>query len=376
MSESQDAADAAVDDVIAGLSTDDGSAATGEPSGGEAEAPDATDVEQRPDADLSPTEDDDVEVPMCTETEARELTKQLQEALETFDNTLSQILRRRAWQALGYASPAAYVKAELGPRSDGNNASRYSRSHAFRLARMAMFVYALAEGAGTEEVFSLDIAERPFRRIPASEDEVVLERSVDALRELPDEAYEDGTARDVVGQVMSDAASEYEERGSLRRDSEDEWSAGSDTDIDPADLDGLDAVNADADGWSPDEDDPKGTPQSVEGDGSGGADGEEDAGGEGDEEAQPSTSVHEQGSTDLASLVNAHSLESAPEGALEAAEALRTFLVAFRAIEKVSPQLPELLDYADDDELADLIESLQKIDPLVQETLAAAEERY
>lgn len=408
MSSTNDEADAAVDAVLAGLPHDDDDGAD---SSGAATAPETGASNERDDiaGDLPPhadTDDDNPALSMvmremgdatlvgdedtspCTEAEARALLTTLTDTLVTFENTLVTILRRKAWAALGYDSPAACVMGELGPTKDpdASGGVRFSRGHAYRMARLAMFLYGLAERVG-DEAYSADVTERLLRGLPSGTDHVVMDRVENALASRGEDANSEDVVNEVVTTELQRARDEYKRTGEISPDPDDDRGAsqnGSKRGSGNPEWEGLDEVEADDDTWTPDAQhvgDPRRKDLSVGGQDDDDEDtgpvrgststGGGDAGGGERADEQP----HEQAHVESGQYLSAYAHDEATAEAVSAAEALRGIIGCMRTLALLSDRLPDVLDYADSDELLDLIEQSQTIEELIAGIGEASTER-
>lgn len=129
---------------------------------------------------------DAAEVEVCSEAEARELLDRARQAIETLDQTMTQIVRRRAWIPLGYDNPQQFWIREFGPGSG------YSRQHLYRTARVLSLLYGLTERLG-DDAAALDITERSLRALPAGKggDDELIDQIASAVEQLGDGATPD-----------------------------------------------------------------------------------------------------------------------------------------------------------------------------------------
>lgn len=298
--------------------------------------------------------------PLCDEETARGLVKQVQDALEQFDNGIQKIIRLRAWEPLGYASPREFVLAEFGPSDDPDAGGRVSRVHAYRLARLAMFMYGLSTRLG-DEAAALDISERALRSLPSGQggenDLVVLDRLEQRMAELGHPASKE-EAEQALGDLLSEARSELAEHGSLRT-KDDDWDEDFDDDrlaslsIDPDDL-AADStgVPEDPDGF--DLNDLTDAPANPEPD-------------------SDSTRNEEQGAS-RNDLMEAYGSTETSEEAVENTQRLGELLRGMQAVADVEALLPQIVDYADEQELASLAELASRTVKVAEALVQAADQ--
>lgn len=363
MTSTNDLADAALDDVLQESAVDDGDSgdAGGEP-GAELE-PSAAAVDG---AVVDSAGDDarwDHLPPTVSADEAEQMMDRWRASLAEFDSTTTLIMQTRAWKALGYDSPKECVLVELGPdKMTPDDPNRVSRSHAYRLARVATLIYELAERLG-EDAYTVELTERAIRSIPARYDEQIVDR-LEAAFEGSDP---DDAPNEIVDGVIEDARRELKETGSLSAvgDDPEDQAAGADGDANDLERLGIGDMT-----FTDDDEHGAGSP-AGEPDGHP-SDPSTATGDEGDDDQ---TWEGQQGSTSRDSVREAFSVESAGDDALTAAVDLRELLSAFKAMPRFQEILPGILDSATDDELADLLEHATAAEETVTTVREAADDR-
>lgn len=290
---------------------------------------------------------------LCSVDEAKALVTDLRASLEQFDRTITAIMATRAWKALGYQSPSQFVLAELGPdKEDPDAPGRVSRSHAYRLARLALFLYGLAERIG-DEAYALELSERTMRSIPAGRggenDKTMLDRVEAAIGERDN--YEPAEAQEIVDGVIADARQELHETGRLsepgesqRRPSDDEALAtlgtgelGQFTPDPQADHDHTETTTDPA---APEQDNQDSSAF-------------EDSGGP---PAARDPWAGEQSSSSRNAMRDAYAVEQPSDETAASALTIRTLIGVFRQMPEWEQQLPDILEYATGDELSDLVD--------------------
>lgn len=321
------AADAALDEVIAEQPT------TGQDSPVADEgAPAGQDVETVQTAVTDPDQW------LCTEDEARGMVDRARAAVRELDDSIRAIVERRAWEPLGYDNPRDFVLTELGPNADGGK----SRAQAYRLARMAMFLYNLAEAFG-EDTPLPDMLERAQRAIPpgpnGENDEVLAERIVDRASELDSPSKDE--MQSILDEEQQRARQEIEETGRLARKDETPSDGGEWDGAEWDDLTGADDEYADDD-FSLSDVTPHDAPT---GDGPTGD-------GDGDEEPAEDAPEWETQASSRMDYVDAHGVGDKPSGdALTYVAALRDLMSALSVIEANQQYLPDIVEYASDEEI-------------------------
>jgi hypothetical protein len=118
----------------------------------------------------------------CTPEYARTLTERALHLADELDNTMTEIVRVKAWEPLGYRDPREYVLKEF---------TQSSRAHRYRLARFAAFAHQLTERLG-DDALELQLTERALRQISPSRDAEVINALESRLAEAesPEEANE------------------------------------------------------------------------------------------------------------------------------------------------------------------------------------------
>lgn len=286
---------------------------------------------------------------LCSEAEARQMVDRARAAITELDSSLRQIIERRAWEPLGYADPKEFVLAELGPSAVGGK----SKAQAYRLARLAMFLYGLAEAFGDESVL-LDISERSLRAIPpgasGENDEVLTERVASRIEALDDPTEEAATA--VWEEEYERARDEIAETGRLARADEgddhstaggDQWDEipdGGEYEDDTFSL--SDVTGGDSDDDSDDEDVPEWETQS----------------------------------TSRLDYSDVHGIGDKPsEATLTYVEALRELMSALAVVSENNKHLPDIVQYASDEEITTAAELAATTDAMTKALIAEAEER-
>lgn len=148
------------------------------------------------------------DVTLCTEDEARQLVTQAREAIVTLDRTMEEIIRRRAWLALGYETPRDFWVKEFG------GTTGMSRQHVYRTARVLSLLYNLVERLG-DDAAALAITERSLRALPSGDDVALIERIADQVDRLGDSV----SVADIQ-QVVDTELSEARQAAKQKADSE------------------------------------------------------------------------------------------------------------------------------------------------------------
>lgn len=296
--------------------------------------------------------------PLCDADTARDLVSQVRQALEQFDNAIQAIIRLRAWEPLGYDNPREFVLAEFGPTDDPDTPGRVSRVHAYRLARLAMFMYGLSTRLG-DEAAALELSERALRSLPSKGGETdlaVLERVEQRVSELGYDPSPEEAQR-LLDEELAKARDEIAEHGHLRGKDDD-----GDDDFDEDRLAGL--------GIDPDDliDDPHPSPE----DGDGGFDLDDlTEAPVGEDQAES----NEQGAS-RNDLAQAYGSPLAATGeALEKTQHLASLTRGLQSVAGVEALLPGLIDYADEQEIADLADLAKSTVKVAEALIKAAEER-
>lgn len=129
--------------------------------------------------------------PQLDATEAKKLVKKARAAIQTLHEVMLDIIRGRAWLALGYDDPQQFWRAEFGGDDGG-----YSRAHLYRTARMLGLLYSLYERIG-DDTAAIDITERALRALPRGTDGDADARLVDDIAAGVDALGDGYTADDV-----------------------------------------------------------------------------------------------------------------------------------------------------------------------------------
>ncbi|MFJ9379348.1 hypothetical protein [Streptomyces sp. NPDC101455] len=241
----------------------------------------------------------------CTPEYARSLTERALQLSDELDDTLTEIVRVRAWEPLGYRDPSEYVRKEF---------TQSSRSHRYRLARFAAFLHQLTERIG-DEALELELTERALRAVPKERDGQVIEALGSRLGEL------EGAPADEVQDAVAETVRNHS-RGAV--DAEDEgWG-------EPAESPSSTRRST---GTPEDSDDPWDSERADQDDGT---DGMSEA------PAQPA---------------------AVPPSKADLAEAARfeEFLRALRVIAATGGELPGILDNADEAEEGELLELAENV---------------
>lgn len=281
--------------------------------------------------------------PACTADEARELVRQARESLVTFDNAMQEIVRRRAWEPLGYPSPREFVLAELGPGEGDDQTGRVSRVHAYRLARVVMFLFGLAERLGGD-VDELDVTERALRAIPAGSsstpnDQIIMDRVESRIEQIGGDVSQEDAQR-ILDEELARAKTEIAETGALSVD-----------------------VAVDEPNWAQEDDDvdqlqEHPTPGAAPPPGQASHDRTDDE--EHDGEFEDGGDFEGGESRSIASrsgLRNAYRSESATGEAIENAGAFTQMLAGLSVIAEIAPRLPQIVESATDEELEQLVQT-------------------
>lgn len=98
----------------------------------------------------------------CTAEEAKSLVERARAAISELHTTMTEIIRRRAWEPLGYDEPRSFWIAEFGPSSEN---PAMQKSQLYRTARVVAILYQLSETLG-DDALAVNISERALRAIP------------------------------------------------------------------------------------------------------------------------------------------------------------------------------------------------------------------
>lgn len=282
---------------------------------------------------------------LCSEDEARQMVDRARAAIEELDSSLRRIIERRAWEPLGYADPKEFVLAELGPSATGGK----SRAQAYRLARLAMFLYGLAEAFGDDSRL-MDITERSLRALPpgasGENDEVLTERVADRIAGLDDPTEE--AAQAVWDEEYERARTEIADTGRLARSDEggSRGGGGGQWDEIPDSSEYEDDTFALSD---------------IAG----------NAGASNEEAPEWETQ-----STSRLDYVDVHGVgEQASEATITYVEALRQLMSGLSVVVEAIQHLPDIVEYATDEEIAKAAEMAAATDRMTKAVIAAAEER-
>lgn len=185
MASTNDRADAALDEVLSGTPAVD--QPTEDTGVSEPDTPEPLDAGTIIDPDRSDTAE------VCTVDEARELVDKARAAIVTVDEVMGEIIRRRAWIAMGYDEPREFWIKEFGPDADH---PAYGRAQVYRTARVLTVIYAIQQRVGDPDL-ALSVSEYALRQIPAGKDGINDEVLVEAIGRAVDDLPEDATGRDV-----------------------------------------------------------------------------------------------------------------------------------------------------------------------------------
>lgn len=365
MVSTDDAADAALADVLG-----PGDAAT-------QEAPGSLDDVDLPDLDASgpstaiitSTGDavaglDEDEPATCTADEARGMVDEMRVALDQLDRSLSRIMETRAWKALGYSSPAQFVMAELGPDPEDKDNGRVSKRHAYRLARLAMFLYGLAERLGAQDNYPFELSERMLRSIPTGpggvNDQVLLDRVQQRVDEMTDPTEDDVQA--ILDDEITRARSEIQQEGKLSDDPDDSPTGGSGEGMADDPLAGMNMgdLGEFEDDTHPE---PSGNPSNR-------------TGGDHSDSADEATEWEGagQGSLSRDGVASSYGNDTATEESMTAAATLREMLTMFARLPDMQEHLPGVLEYASVTELDDLIAQTTAAEQVIADIRRHSEE--
>lgn len=330
----------------------------------EAHTPADVDVDAEPGTDVTPAGEDAL-VPdeqwLCSADEARALADRARAAITELDTSLREIVERRAWEPLGYASPKEFVLAELGPGAPGGK----SRAQAYRLARVAMFFYGLAEAFGEDSTL-LDISERSLRAIPpgpnGENDEVLTERVGQRLAALSDPTEDQ--AQQVWDEEVTRARDEYQSTGRLSRDdSEGGWSGG-----------GGGGGNGGG-GWDNPQDEQYQDDDFDLSHITGGSTDSDDEDSE-DEDSDDGKPEWETKGTSRLDFVDAYGVgESASNDTHAYLEALGTLMEALAAVAAASQHLPDIVEYATDEQITQAAQMAHTTKDMTDALVQAATDR-
>lgn len=303
---------------------------------------------------------------LCSAQEATDLVAKVKDALAQFDDAIQAIIRLRAWEPLGYPSPRELVLGEFGPIEDPEASGRVSRVHAYRLARLAMFMYGLSQRLGDDEV-ALEVSERALRSVPAGaggeNDMQILERIEERVDEVGGEVSSE-QAQEFVNEELQKARQEIAAHGSLDGTGEDPDQA-----LDPDRLAALkidpESLAAEAD--APTENTPAASQKVTQGE-TDEADGDVDRSAERD--------APEQSGASREGLTAAYGSPEAGTGeALERTEKLAALRHGLESVAAVEELVPTLLDYATDEEVAHLVDQATVAEKTARALIDAAEQR-
>ena len=239
----------------------------------------------------------------CTPEYARTLTERALHLADELDGTMTEIVRVKAWEPLGYRDPREYVLKEF---------TNSSRAHRYRLARFAAFAHQLTERLG-DDALELQLTERALRQVAPSRDAEVIN------------ALESRLADADSPEEMDEAVNETLRAHSRNAPSEEDMWAGED---EPQARQGGAAPASrrdDSEGW--------------------GAETDFDSDGFDDEPQEPVQPA----------------VAPPSKAALAEADRYEEFLRAMRVIAATGGELPGILDNADEPEEKELMELAQKV---------------
>ncbi len=122
-----------------------------------------------------------------SETGARALLTEWVNAEMTAHEKMSEIMRRRAWEPLGYDNPRDMVMQELkGKLLNRITGKPYQRAHLYRIARAAMLQVAIAAELDIEPG-DIHISERQLRNVKADDEPGVIDQVKNAALEQEDD---------------------------------------------------------------------------------------------------------------------------------------------------------------------------------------------
>lgn len=125
----------------------------------------------------------------CTAEEAAELVEKARKSIRAMDEAMTEILRRRAWEPLGYDDPITFWKKEFAP------AKGLSRNHVYRTARVLAVLYGLSARIG-DSALTIDITERHLRELALAQHESFMDAVEEEVNGLPEgERSEDDLQR-------------------------------------------------------------------------------------------------------------------------------------------------------------------------------------
>ncbi len=134
---------------------------------------------------------------------ARALLTEWVNAEMTAHEKMSEIMRRRAWEPLGYDNPRDMVTKELkGKLINRLTGKPYQRAHLYRIARAAMLQVAIAAELGIEPG-DIHISERQLRNVKSDDEAHVVDQVKDAALEKDNED-ETGDRADYAQQLVDD----------------------------------------------------------------------------------------------------------------------------------------------------------------------------
>lgn len=250
----------------------------------------------------------------CTAEEAAELVEKARKSIRAMDEAMTEILRRRAWEPLGYDDPITFWKKEFAPTKG------LSRNHVYRTARVLAVLYGLSARIG-DSALTIDITERHLRQIAPDQQESFMDAVEEKINELP----EGERSEEDIQRVYDEQVKERVDRARQ------EAAEGRDSDLAHADTDArLEALGIDRPAMRPDSV-PNADEQSDEPGDSGGQDGGQAGGGGRDGESS---------GADLSSMSRAGHFSDADLAGSTAAYRLQNQFAALTQID------PEVIDQA------------------------------
>ena len=143
----------------------------------------------------------------CSADEARQLIATAIAAANTFQETISTLLSRKAHVALGYTTPSEMILRELsGSVINPRTKKPITNTHLRRMTRVAMLLWHVADNTGLD-VTELSVPEYAVRSVATSEAGVGDMELVDVITQRIDELK--ATGPDEVSKIIIDCARDY-----------------------------------------------------------------------------------------------------------------------------------------------------------------------
>lgn len=143
----------------------------------------------------------------CSADEARQLIATAIAAANTFQETISTLLSRKAHVALGYTTPSEMILRELsGSVVNPRTKKPITNTHLRRMTRVAMLLWHVADNTGLD-VTELSVPEYAVRSVATSEAGVGDRELVDVITQRIDELK--ATGPDEVSKIIIDCARDY-----------------------------------------------------------------------------------------------------------------------------------------------------------------------